>query len=297
MNVSYDHYRIFYHVAKSQSFTQAAARLLSNQPNVTRVIKNLEASLGCVLFIRSRQGVTLTPEGEKLFRHVKAAFEHIEAGEEEIALEKSMQQGTVTIGTSDIALRCMLLPVLKKYRQMYPDIRIRVSNFSTPQALSALQDGLVDVATVTLHTEVPSMLKSTVIKTIEETPICSAAYASLCGGKISLATLAEHPLISLGEHTKTYEFYSEFFAAHGVRFAPTVEAATADQILPLVKNDLGIGFVPKPFLEQYAQDGSVCVLDLAEPVPTRNICLITRTDTSLSLAARKLNEMICAEIE
>ncbi len=292
MNINYDYYRIFYHVAKSKSFTQAAVRLFSNQPNVTRAIKNLEISLGCVLFIRSRHGVTLTPEGQKLFDHIKIAFEHIEAAENELASDKNMQQGVVTIGSSDIALRCMLLPVLKEYRKLYPSIRIKVSNYSTPQAISALKDGLVDIATVTLHTDVPLPLKSTVIKTIEETAVCSGAFPKLNGKELSLAEIAEYPLISLGEHTKTHEFYSEFFMEHGAIFSPTVEAATADQILPLVANDLGIGFVPTQYIEQLKNNTGIYKLKLKEEIPKRNICLIKRTDISLSLAAKKLEEMI-----
>ena len=290
MNINYDHYRIFYHVAKCKSFTHAASRLMSNQPNVTRVIKSLEISLGCVLFIRTRQGVTLTPEGKKLFEHVKIAFEHIEAAEEELASSKGMSQGVISIGTSDIALRCMLLPILKEYRKLYPCIRIKVSNFSTPQALEALKNGLVDIAAVTLHSSAPPLFKCTVIKTVEETAIASEAFAFLRGKTLSLSDVTKYPLISLGEHTKTYEFYSEYFTKCGAIFAPTVEAATADQIIPLVKNDLGIGFVPRQFLN----DG-VFELDLNEPIPKRNVCLIKRTDISLSIAAKKLEEMILSQ--
>lgn len=179
MNISYDHYRIFYYVAKYRSITQAATILLSNQPNVTRTIKNLEKELDCVLFIRSRQGVRLTPEGEKLFEHIRIAIEHIEAGEEEVALKKTMQQGIVTIGASELALHCLLLPILKEYRQLYPGIRIRVSNHSTPQALNALKNGLVDVAVVTTPLDCSDSLKSTPIKNIQEVAICGTAFSFL----------------------------------------------------------------------------------------------------------------------
>lgn len=70
MNISYDSYRIFYYAAKYRSFSQAAAALYNNQPNVTRMIRRLESELGCALFFRSPQGVRLTPEGEKLYAHM-----------------------------------------------------------------------------------------------------------------------------------------------------------------------------------------------------------------------------------
>ena len=69
ITINYDYYRIFYIVAKCSNFTQAAKILMNNQPNITRSMNNLEQELGCRLFVRSNRGVTLTPEGEKLFAH------------------------------------------------------------------------------------------------------------------------------------------------------------------------------------------------------------------------------------
>ena len=45
MNINYEYYRVFYHVAKLRSFTQAAEALLNSQPNITRTIRNLEREL------------------------------------------------------------------------------------------------------------------------------------------------------------------------------------------------------------------------------------------------------------
>ncbi len=56
-------------------------------------------------------------------------------------------------------------------------------------------------------------------------------------------------------------FYSGFFAAHGLPYHPDIEAFTADQILPMVEADLGIGFVPEEFLEKWS---NVCRIDLEE---------------------------------
>ena len=112
MNVSYDYYRIFYYVAKYGSFTQAANVLLNSQPNITRAMKALESELGCTLFIRTNKGVTLTPEGETLYSHIALAFDHIQTGEEEIALNKGLKKGIVSIGATEISLRCFLLPIL-----------------------------------------------------------------------------------------------------------------------------------------------------------------------------------------
>ena len=100
MNINYDYYRIFYFVAKYGNISQAAKLLLNNQPNLTRTIKNLESELGCPLFSRTNRGMRLTPEGQKLYEHIKVAIEHIEAGEEEI----TEAIAALKDGTADIAI-------------------------------------------------------------------------------------------------------------------------------------------------------------------------------------------------
>ena len=141
MNISYDSYRVFYYAAKYKSFSQAAAALYNNQPNVTRIIRRLESELRCALFFRSPQGVRLTPEGEKLYAHIAVAFESIEAAEEEIFSDQSLQSGVVHIAASGLALRGCLLQVLAQYRSEYPHVRICLTNHTTPQGLAAVQNG------------------------------------------------------------------------------------------------------------------------------------------------------------
>lgn len=291
MNISYDYYRVFYYVAKYKSFTAAAAVLLNNQPNITRMMKKLEEELGCTLFVRQRHGITLTPEGQKLYEHISAAFEHIFSGEQEIARDKSLQSGIVTIAASEIALHCVLLPVLKSFRKSYPGIRIRISNYSTPLAIDVLKKGLVDFAIVTEPFELLSGLSYDVLRSIQEVPVCSSAFSLTTGTSLTDEQMKKYPLIGLGEKTSSFVFYSELFNKIGMSYAPEIEAATADQILPMVKSDLGIGFVPIDFLEKENMEHLI-ILNMNPPVPPRNICIVRRKDTSLSIAALELEKLI-----
>ena len=86
MDISYDYYRVFYYAARYRSFSRAAEALLSNQPNVTKFMNNLEAQLGCRLFVRSNRGVTLTPEGEKLCEMAKKLLDMAAEIEEKMHL-------------------------------------------------------------------------------------------------------------------------------------------------------------------------------------------------------------------
>ena len=92
-----DYYRIFYYVAQYQSFSKAAEILGNNQPNLSRCMNLLESELGCKLLVRTNRGVSLTPEGQRLFEHVAIANEQLMLGEQEILKDKSLESGLVTI--------------------------------------------------------------------------------------------------------------------------------------------------------------------------------------------------------
>ena len=83
----------------------------------------------------------------------------------------------------------------------------------------------------------------------------------------------------------------KLLAAHGLPYHPDIEAFTADQILPMVEADLGIGFVPEEFLEKWSK---VCRIDLQEKIPERNVVVIKRKGQPLSVAAKELEKMILA---
>lgn len=289
MYISYDYYRIFYYVAKYGNITQAAKILLNNQPNLTRAIKTLESELGCPLFIRNNRGMKLTPEGERLFAHIRIALENIEAGEAEIIESRNLEKGSVFVAASEVALHCALLPVLKQYRTLYPGIRLKISNHSTPQAVDAIKNGIADIAVVTTPTLPSAMIEEVTVRRFHEVAVCSSAFSELLESKVSFAELLSYPMISLGTQTKSFELYSEFFAEEGLHYQPETEAATADQILPMVKADLGIGFIPREFLS--GVDG-VYIIETEKPLPEREIRIVKRHEQTLSIAAKELERLI-----
>lgn len=292
MDISYDYYRIFYYVAKYGSFTRAAQILMNNQPNMTRMIGKLEQELGCTLFVRKNRGVSLTPEGETLYRHVSIAFEHIQTAEEAIVKDRSLQSGIVTIAASEIALHCTVLPRLKQFHQIYPNVRIRVLNQSTPHAVSLLKNGLADLAVVTTSQKVDPTLHSTVLRSIQDVPVCSTAFSDLAGRTLSWRQLTDYPIISMEHGTDSFLFFAALFSEDGVEFAPDIEVSTADQILPMVRSDLGIGFVPLDYLEQNGGKEKLLLLKSEKEIPQRQICLLKRRHQPLGIAAGKLEQML-----
>ena len=293
MNISYEAYRVFYYTAKTRSFTQAANALGNSQPNISRIIKNLERELGCILFLRNNRHVELTAEGQTLYRHVSAAFEQLQAGEEALRRGGGLDGGILRIAATEIALRVFLLPVLSRFRARYPGVHVKLLNSSTPAAIEALNMGLADLAFVTTPADITEKLRSTPLADVQEVAVCGGAYPSLMGSEVRLKALSGYPMISLGEHGSTYRFYRQFFADHHAPFEPDIEVATADLILPMVKANLGIGFVPASFLSE--DEGlSVYPIALAEKIPLRKVCLVEAAQHPATASIKELKKICFA---
>ena len=293
MTINYDYYRIFYVVAQCRSFTRAAELLKNNQPNITRCMKNLEQELGCKLFHRSNKGITLTPEGQRFYRRVAAAVEQLQLGEEEIRRDGSLESGSLSISASEAALHMILLDKLSIFRAQYPGVHLRITNETTPQAIERLRDGESDFAVITAPLPTGRTLQQTELLRFTEIPVCGPAYSDMAARRCTMAELANCPLVCLGEDTSTYAFYQSFFNSHGQPFRVDVEAATMDQILPMVEHGLGIGFYPSQLAAPRIARGELFCIPLDQPVPERAITLVEDTARPRSTAMKAIRELIC----
>ena len=292
MAVNMEYYRVFYYVGKYLNMTKAASALLSNQPNVTRVMNLLEAELGCKLIARSNRGITLTEEGETLYTIVSSAFEQLKKGEDELEQMLKLKKGVVFIGASETALHGYLLEQLGRFHQKYPDIRLKIFNYSTPEALNALKNRQIDFAVVSTPVDGGVGIKEVMLKPYRDVLAGGTQFAHLAEKGVSLRELNDYPLISLAQSTRTFEYYKQLFWKHGLTLEPDIEVATTDLIMPVIANNLGIGFLPYWFAEEAIRKGKAVEIPVKEEIPDRNICLVTESQRILSVAAGKFVDMM-----
>ncbi|MDD2973263.1 MAG: LysR family transcriptional regulator [Lachnospiraceae bacterium] len=286
--VTYDYYRIFYFVAQYHSFTKAAELLHNNQPNITRCMNNLEQELECKLFVRSNRGITLTPEGQQLYSHVSIAYDHLQYGEAELKKDRSLESGLITIGASETALRLFLLEKLESFHAQYPNVRLKISNHSTPEAIASLENGLVDFSVITSPMHIGKNLRQYPLSTYREILLGGSKYEVLGKKSHALQELSEYQFISLGKGTGTRDLYVQYFMNHDLTFQPDMEVATTDQILPFISHNLGIGFYPEALAAKALASGEVLAIPLKEPCPLRQICLVVDHNRPQSISVRKL---------
>ena len=241
MDVNFEYYKIFYYVAKYHNFTKAAQALNNSQPNITRAMNCLE---------------------------------QFQIAEEELADSSGLSHGSVSIGASETALNIFLLDKLKNFHMTYPGIRLKLYNHSTPEAIESVKSGKIDFAVVSTPAEVDPPLKQIMLMPFQEILVGGTTFTALGSQELSLKEVKNYPLISLGRETMTYKFYNSLFLSHGLVFSPDTEAATADQILPLVKCELGLAFLPQPMAAASLLRKEIVQIPLKDKIPMRQVCLV-----------------------
>ena len=164
----------------------------------------------------------------------------------------------------------------------------------TRELEEALLKGEIDLAVITTPVgPLRPYLKRMDLKSFQDILIGGRQFAELAKQPLQLADLSRYPLISLARDTRTFAFYSQIYMSHDLELDPDIEVATTDLILPMVKNGLGLGFLPQAFAEEALESGSVVQLRLLDPIPGRHICMVWDSHGGLGDPARILRQMLC----
>ena len=294
MNSNFEYYKIFYYVAKYENLTKAATALKTSQPAVTRTIHKLGGELGCRLFTRSKTGMKLTPEGRTFYGYVAAGCAQFFKGENDLSNLISLENGTIYISATETALHCYLFQAMEEFNSLYPNVRFKILNNSTTESVNAVKEGKVDLAFVSANLQVAKPLRMKILRKYRDILIAGMRFEELKAGKeeLSLKELVSYPWISLTAETITRRFLNEYFEKNGLTFAPDMELATTDMILPAVRHNLGLGFIPAEFADAELKSGQVFEIKVKEKLPERNIILIYGMEYPQSIAANEFHNFL-----
>ena len=292
MNINFELYRVFYHVAKAGSISNAAKELYISQPAVSQAIKQLEEKLGGQLFLRTSKGIILTAEGEVLYKYIEQAYSFITTAEQKFAELQNLLSGEIRIGASDTLCRYFLIPHLEKFHHDFPEIRIQVTNKTTAEIISLLKLGKVDLGIVNLPLENENHLVIRESGVIQDCFVAGPNYKFLAAAEISLADLARYPLLLLDKGTATRRYIDRFAASYGITLLPEVELGSIDLLVEFAKIGLGISFVIKDYLTTELAEQTLYEIKLREVIPPRKIGIVTLKDVPLSTVAKKFIEIL-----
>ena len=291
MDINYELYKVFYHVASTLSFSEASKQLFISQSAVSPSIKVLEKKLNQTLFIRSTKRVQLTPEGEILLKHIEPAMNLIKKGENQLLEANTLNGGQLRIGASDTICRYFLVPFLNEFHKMYPNIHIKVTNRTSIECARLLDNGQVDfIITNYPNSGLSNTQNIQVIHDFSDVFVANETYFPLKDRMITLKELQSYPILMLDRKSTTSEFLHSMFQKHQLDLVPEIELSSNDLLIDLAKIGLGIAFVPDFCIPQ--QEENFFILNLEETLPKRQLVVVHNETLPISQAARQFIELL-----
>ena len=285
MDINYELYKVFYHVASTLSFSEASKQLFISQSAVSQSIKTLERKLDQTLFIRSTKHVQLTPEGEILLRHIEPAMHFIRRGEAQL-LDAAATGGQIRIGASDTICRYFLIPYLERFHRDFPSAHIKVINQTSIKCVELLETGQVDL----IVTNYPNQYLSNVssikkIRTFKDVFIANKSFEQLKGQKLSYEQLSKYPILMLDKRSTTSEFLHRLFQQHHLDLVPEIELTSNDLLIDLARIGLGIAFIPDFCIQEPNDD--LFIVETEEELPTRELVIAHNEQIPLTKASEE----------
>lgn len=282
MDINYELYKVFYYVAKTLSFSEAATELYISQSAVSQSIKLLEKRLDQILFSRNTKRVSLTKEGKMLFKHIEPAVNLITRGENQITGANKTGGVQLRIAASDTICRYYLVPFLKSFHLMYKDIHINIINGTSLRCAELLKANQVDLIIANSpNTELNSNMHLETVKSFQDVFVYNTEYYDIANDEVTFEELLTYPILMLSSHSTTSHFLHDQFIKQSLELVPSIELSSNDLLIDLAKIGLGIAFVPD-FCIQSADNKELSIIKTKEIIPQRT--LVAAYDKSISLS-------------
>lgn len=150
-HVSMRHLRCFVEVARSGTFTAAAARLYMTQSSLTNVIQQFEEAVGIKLFDRSTRRVSMTEEAERYLVEAEQLVKRFDASITDLKAFASMQRGHIRIAAAASVIDTYLYRVIDAFKQKFPDISLSIRDAGARQVEQMVAEGAIDFAVATRY--------------------------------------------------------------------------------------------------------------------------------------------------
>lgn len=278
-------------VVELGSFTRAAEALGYTQPAMSQMITSLERELSIKLLYRSRQGIHLTIEGERLFPSVQNTVSQYQAMQEIAKEIRGLDAGTIRIGTLS-SVSCHWLPqLILAFQEEHPNVAFILHQGDNNSIPEWLRTGEIDFGFVNLDV-LPNLADTRFIKEGEYRAVLPLHHPLANADYVTLEELAQEKFLVIEEGSLSKPL--EAFKQAGLE--PEVRLCVHDDysILSMVEMGLGVSILPELVLKKTNYQVAIRPL---RPVVTRKMGLIAKSKNTLPLASKRFIDFLFAHVE
>lgn len=287
--VNLELYRVFYTVAKCGSLTKAAEELYISQPAVSQAIKQLEDQIGGKLFVRTHKGVELSETGGKqIFSLVEEALNLFDQAESKYTELKDGEKGLLRICAADTVSTYFLLPFVKKFNDLFPDVKLALIDGTSAETVEKLKNNKGDIGFVNLPIDDEGVNLCNTVMQLHDTFVASGAYSDLAKGTVDLKRLQDYPLLMLDQTTSTRQAIVSYAHSQGVHLHPEIELSDLGLMVAMAKSGMGIACIAREFVKhELYEEKSLIEIKTNPLLPSRAIGLVVPKNTRLGTPAKE----------
>lgn len=268
----------FLEVARMGNISRASESLFVSQPALSLQIKRLEEEMGCELFRREPQGVSLTDAGNVFFREAREVAGSWERFQEGIKLLGDVICDHVRIGIGARALSNGLFEAVVSFFERNPETDVTFITDIGDNVLDALEQKRIDLALDEMPPETmishPERFHSVELLLERQCILLSREDSRASLEELPFASLQGSAIISGPEHSLDAELMRMMCEKHGVRMSKVRRADSVEAMMVLIRSGKGVALGPKSFARRYG----------VAAVP-----MLPETDAPLSLICMKQN--------
>ena len=274
----------FVRVVEEKSFTKAAERLFISQPALSKSIRALEQELGVTLFRRDPRELSLTGEGEIVYRYAMDILSYWKARTEELTAALEQGKGTLRFGLPPSVGSVFFSRVLHEYGVKFPQVNIQIFEGTSKKIETMVTEDQIDLGVVIEPYENPHMRLKTVYRS-DVVLAVSQKHRLARRATVDFAELKEEPMLLV---SKEYMFHDQVLARCAqAGFVPNVTFTTSqwDLLLEMTAENHGVTLIGRPLVEKLYRD-RICCVALREPEFPWTLGLICKKCKALTGAAK-----------
>lgn len=289
MNIELRQLRYFIAVAEENHFGRAAVRLHMTQPPLSQAIQSLEAALGATLFQRTKRSVALTPAGAALLPEARRILQQTNALPDLARRAASGESGLLSLSFVSTADYSVLPPLLREFRERYPQVQIDLREATTDVQLEDLMQGRIDAGLLIppLHDKARNELDYMMVLSEPLVLAAPQGLKTLRGtSAVALKAVADMPLIIFPRRIAPafHDTIVGCFRDAGLTPRIGQEAIQMQTIVGLVSAGMGIALVPqsvsnlkRPGVEYKPLSGTTAVFETGLAWRRDNVSPVLRT--------------------
>lgn len=229
-------------VSQYHSITQAAQKLYVTQPAISNAIRELEKEFSVNLFLRSKNHLTLTKEGELFYQKASELLLHIQRTSSQL-YDLGKQVFPVKIGIPPLLSTLFFPEILIAFHNKYPNIPVELFEYGSIRAASLVQEDMLDIAFVNMHFyDVDKMNSYRILA--EHLVFCVSPKHHLAQAReITIEMLKNEPLIMYNTDSVQNTTLHILFESMGIKPNVIIHASQLFTIQRFVAENLGGAFL------------------------------------------------------